>query len=75
MCYIRQVCYMYMKCGHACPVPDQQVSCDSRHCKFSTVHPKNCQGPSCKQTCKQFRQHPQQHSPQVVGLCPNCAGR
>ncbi|TBU41914.1 hypothetical protein BD309DRAFT_964251 [Dichomitus squalens] len=61
MCYLRQICYVYESCGHVYPMPDQQVTCDSPRCKFSPTHPKNCHGASCKQTCKQFRQHPQQY--------------
>ncbi|KAM5542029.1 hypothetical protein V8D89_004339 [Ganoderma adspersum] len=73
MCYLRQVCYVYESCGHVYPMPDQQITCDNPRCKFSPMHPKNCHGASCKQTCKQFRQHPQQYSPQMAGYCPGCA--
>ncbi|TBU29294.1 hypothetical protein BD311DRAFT_756891 [Dichomitus squalens] len=73
MCYLRQICYVYESCGHVYPMPDQQITCDSPRCKFSPTHPKNCHGASCKQTCKQFRQHPQQYSPQMAGFCPGCA--
>ncbi|EIW61041.1 uncharacterized protein TRAVEDRAFT_46265 [Trametes versicolor FP-101664 SS1] len=75
MCYIRQVCYVYTKCGHAQPMPDEQVPCNSPRCKFSPAHPKSCGGASCKQTCKQIRQYPQQMSPQIAGCCPGCGGR
>lgn len=35
------------------PVPTQ-ITCDNPRCKFSPMHPKNCHGASCKQTCKQL---------------------
>ncbi|KAI0668294.1 hypothetical protein C8Q78DRAFT_979931 [Trametes maxima] len=72
---LSRVCYVYSGCGHVYPMPDQEVQCDSPRCKFSPMHPKSCGGSSCKQTCKQFRQHPQQYSPQIAGYCPGCGGQ
>ncbi|RPD71274.1 hypothetical protein L226DRAFT_205728 [Lentinus tigrinus ALCF2SS1-7] len=50
-----------------------QIACDSPRCRFSPMHSKSCHGASCKQTCKQYRGHPQQYSPQIAGFCPGCA--
>ncbi|KII94925.1 hypothetical protein PLICRDRAFT_33756 [Plicaturopsis crispa FD-325 SS-3] len=71
MCYLRQVRNVYSKCGHGITLPDEEIKCDLRNCKFSPVHPKNC-GPRCSQTCWQYRQFPQQYSPKIDRLCPDC---
>ncbi|OSD02167.1 hypothetical protein PYCCODRAFT_447286 [Trametes coccinea BRFM310] len=87
MCYLRHavmstLCPMnryFIDCPHGLYrfIDDvmPQVQCDNPRCKFSPMHPKSCQGASCKQTCKQYRGHPQQYSPQIAGLCPGCGGR
>ncbi|KAL4254436.1 hypothetical protein ABKN59_003682 [Abortiporus biennis] len=69
----RHVCYIYTKCGHAYPMPEETVVCDNPRCKFSPKHPPTCTGAACKQTCWQYRQPTQQYSPQISGICPNCA--
>ncbi|KAJ3553316.1 hypothetical protein NM688_g3678 [Phlebia brevispora] len=72
MCCRRQVCNFYTLCGHAYALPEEMIQCDNVHCKFSTRHPPSCTGPSCKKTCWQYRQPPQQYSPQIAELCPSC---
>ncbi|KII89468.1 hypothetical protein PLICRDRAFT_41129 [Plicaturopsis crispa FD-325 SS-3] len=73
MCRWRQVCHVYLQCGHMVNVPDVLIQCDSRNCKFSPNHPADCKPPSCTRTCAQYRGYPEQYSPNINGLCPSCA--
>ncbi|KAI0344948.1 hypothetical protein BDW22DRAFT_980714 [Trametopsis cervina] len=72
MCFRRQVCYIYRRCGHAYTMPDEIIVCASTTCIFSPNHPAHCTGPSCKKTCWQYRQPSEQYSPQLDELCPRC---
>ncbi|ETW85102.1 hypothetical protein HETIRDRAFT_243529, partial [Heterobasidion irregulare TC 32-1] len=38
-----------------------QIECESTTCKFSRNHPNNCRPPTCKNTCWQYRQFPEQY--------------
>ncbi|KAH7924072.1 hypothetical protein BV22DRAFT_1014025, partial [Leucogyrophana mollusca] len=62
---------VYLRCGHAVNL-SSQIPCDNQRCKFSPNHPRDCVLPQCKQTCWQYRQYPQQYSPNIDRLCPNC---
>ncbi|KIJ12571.1 hypothetical protein PAXINDRAFT_82700, partial [Paxillus involutus ATCC 200175] len=48
------------------------IVCENRNCKFSPSHPRDCVPPKCKQTCWQYRQYPQQYSPNINSVCPTC---
>ncbi|KAI5890522.1 uncharacterized protein SCHCODRAFT_02506897, partial [Schizophyllum commune H4-8] len=52
-----------------------QIQCTSRTCKFSPNHPPTCVPPRCTQTCWQYRQFPEQYSPNVNSYCPSCSSR
>ncbi|KAH9939981.1 hypothetical protein B0H21DRAFT_697906, partial [Amylocystis lapponica] len=52
-----------------------QIQCESRTCKFSPNHPRNCVPPRCSGTCWQYHQWPQQFSPQIDAFCPDCIAR
>ncbi|GLB35663.1 hypothetical protein LshimejAT787_0212280 [Lyophyllum shimeji] len=73
MCRRRQVCNVYLVCGHRLQLPDETITCDSEYCKFSPRHPPSCQPPRCTQTCWQYRQWPEQYSPNINSLCPTCS--
>ncbi|KDQ64341.1 hypothetical protein JAAARDRAFT_223242 [Jaapia argillacea MUCL 33604] len=77
MCCWRRVRHVYLQCNHAINLPDDEIRCDSRNCKFSPNHPLDCVPPQCIKTCWQYHQYPQQYSPNIDGKCPNCiaAGR
>ncbi|KIY46258.1 hypothetical protein FISHEDRAFT_47616 [Fistulina hepatica ATCC 64428] len=64
---------VFLRCGHAQNLPDQMIYCDSETCKFSPRHPPNCTPPKCRGTCWQYRQYPEQHSPNIDSVCPACA--
>ncbi|GAW03956.1 hypothetical protein F5879DRAFT_183868 [Lentinula edodes] len=70
MCRRRHVRNLYLKCGHAVNLPEQEISCENEHCKFSPFHPKNC--PNCTRTCWQYHQYPEQYTPQINSFCPAC---
>ncbi|KAJ3794784.1 hypothetical protein GGU11DRAFT_279784 [Lentinula aff. detonsa] len=70
MCRRRHVRNIYLKCGHAVNLPEQEVSCENEHCKFSPFHPNVC--PNCTKTCWQYHQYPEQYSPQINSFCPAC---
>lgn len=70
MCCLRQVRNYYTRCGHGITLPDEEIKCDARDCKFSPNHPRHC--PQCKATCWQTRQYPQQYSPHLDAFCPDC---
>ncbi|KAJ7721172.1 hypothetical protein DFH07DRAFT_858037 [Mycena maculata] len=53
MCYWRQVRNLYIQCGHAVNLVDEEIKCDLVRCRFSPVHPKNCAGQACIRTCWQ----------------------
>ncbi|KAF8437502.1 hypothetical protein L210DRAFT_3405329, partial [Boletus edulis BED1] len=53
-------------------LPTRQIVCENRNCKFSPNHPRDCAGPRCKQACWQYRQYPQQYSPNINSVCPTC---
>ncbi|KIM52412.1 hypothetical protein SCLCIDRAFT_141149 [Scleroderma citrinum Foug A] len=72
MCRWRHVRNVYLACGHAFTLPDELIVCDNRNCKFSPNHPPDCTPPKCKQTCWQYRQYPQQYSPNINSMCPTC---
>ncbi|KAG2126816.1 hypothetical protein DEU56DRAFT_821789 [Suillus clintonianus] len=72
MCYWRRVRNVYLRCGHAINLPDQLITCENTRCKFSPNHPTTCGPPTCKQTCCQYRQYPQQYSPNINSFCPTC---
>ncbi|KAF8136330.1 hypothetical protein EV363DRAFT_1319320 [Boletus edulis] len=75
MCYWRRVQNTYKRCGHAYDLPDQMIECDNQHCRFSPTHPSTCVPPVCTETCWQFRQFPQQYTPQIDAFCPVCEER
>ncbi|KAG5728502.1 hypothetical protein E4T56_gene19503 [Termitomyces sp. T112] len=75
MCYWRRVRNYYKKCGHGITLPDEEIQCDLINCKFSSTHSKDCVPPQCQRTCWQYRQYPQQYSPHIDRLCPNCEAR
>ncbi|KAF7775897.1 hypothetical protein Agabi119p4_4290 [Agaricus bisporus var. burnettii] len=72
MCYWRRVRNVYKRCGHAQNMQDEEIKCDLMKCRFSPAHPAECQPPICKETCWQYRQYPQQYSPHIDRLCPDC---
>ncbi|KZT29273.1 hypothetical protein NEOLEDRAFT_587162 [Neolentinus lepideus HHB14362 ss-1] len=72
MCFYRRVRNVYLRCGHAINLPEEEIKCDSVRCKFSPNHPSTCVPPSCTQTCWQYHQFPQQYAPNIDDLCPNC---
>ncbi|KAK0190719.1 hypothetical protein F5146DRAFT_1045452 [Armillaria mellea] len=72
MCYYRQVRNVYTRCGHGVTLPDQEIRCNLVNCKFSTTHPGHCRPPTCTKNCWQYRQYPQQYSPNIDGYCPQC---
>ncbi|KAG7449435.1 uncharacterized protein BT62DRAFT_945712 [Guyanagaster necrorhizus] len=72
MCYYRQVRNIYTRCGHGVTDPDEEIRCNLVNCKFSTTHPRHCRPPACTKTCWQYRQYPQQYSPNINGYCPQC---
>ncbi|KAI4519646.1 hypothetical protein K525DRAFT_205573 [Schizophyllum commune Loenen D] len=53
----------------------EQIRCTSRTCKFSPNHPSTCMPPRCTLTCWQYRQFPEQYSPNISSYCPSCLGR
>ncbi|KAK0206870.1 hypothetical protein DFS33DRAFT_1317610 [Desarmillaria ectypa] len=73
MCLYRQVRNIYTRCGHGVTLPDEEIKCDLVQCKFSMAHPKTCKPPTCNQTCWQYHQYPQQYSPNINALCPQCS--
>ncbi|KZP16068.1 hypothetical protein FIBSPDRAFT_832157, partial [Athelia psychrophila] len=62
---------VYLKCGHAYNLV-RLIQCGSTHCKFSPAHPQSCGPPTCKKTCAQYRQYPQQYAPNINSFCPPC---
>ncbi|TFK65173.1 hypothetical protein BDN72DRAFT_773705, partial [Pluteus cervinus] len=64
---------VYLRCGHADNMVRIVVQCDDPQCIFSTSHPPTCGGPSCRQTCWQYRQYPEQYSPNIDRYCPICS--
>ncbi|KAN0075560.1 hypothetical protein V8E55_011583 [Tylopilus felleus] len=72
MCRWRHVRNVYLACGHAFTLPEELIVCENRNCKFSPNHPRDCVAPKCKQTCWQYRQYPQQYSPNINSVCPTC---
>ncbi|KAI5835046.1 hypothetical protein K523DRAFT_320696 [Schizophyllum commune Tattone D] len=77
MCRLRQVTHKYAFCGHRTALPDQEIKCDNRHCRFSTTHgPGDC-GPNCRSTCWTYRAFPEQYELTIQSYCPDCqaAGR
>ncbi|KAJ8595829.1 hypothetical protein M405DRAFT_279210 [Rhizopogon salebrosus TDB-379] len=75
MCYFRRVRNVYTRCGHAVNLHDELIVCDSPRCRFSPNHPSTCVLPVCRQTCCQYRQYPQQYSPNIDRACPDCEAR
>ncbi|KAL1755160.1 hypothetical protein FB107DRAFT_214238 [Schizophyllum commune] len=67
------VCHVYLLCGHVENMPDQLIMCTSRTCKFSPNHPSTCVPPECTRTCWQYRQYPEQYSPNLNAYCPTCS--
>ncbi|KAI5824681.1 hypothetical protein K523DRAFT_252709 [Schizophyllum commune Tattone D] len=65
------VCHVYLLCGHVV----NMIRCTSRTCKFSPNHPSTCMPPRCTLTCWQYRQFPEQYSPNISSYCPSCLGR
>ncbi|KAK0243007.1 hypothetical protein EDD85DRAFT_312722 [Armillaria nabsnona] len=63
---------VYTRCGHGVTLPDQEIRCNLVNCKFSTTHPGHCRPPTCTKNCWQYRQYPQQYSPNIDGYCPQC---
>ncbi|KAG1778344.1 hypothetical protein EV702DRAFT_1095817, partial [Suillus placidus] len=70
--YWRHVRNVYLRCGHTFNIPDESIVCDDSRCKFSPNHPATCLPPTCKSTCRQYRQYPQQYSPNINRFCPAC---
>ncbi|KAF8889804.1 hypothetical protein BD779DRAFT_1438836, partial [Infundibulicybe gibba] len=68
---------VYLRCGHAETLVStpEQIMCESRTCKFSVHHPPTCVPPRCTETCWQYRQYPEQYSPNLDRLCPSCCQR
>ncbi|TRM56997.1 hypothetical protein BD626DRAFT_412681 [Schizophyllum amplum] len=73
MCRFRRVRNVFLRCGHAESLPDQLIECESTTCKFSPNHPPTCRPPTCTKTCWQYRQYPEQYSPNIDRYCPACA--
>ncbi|KZP07757.1 hypothetical protein FIBSPDRAFT_803713, partial [Athelia psychrophila] len=48
------------------------ITCDLERCIFSPAHPPSCTPPSCKKTCWQYHQYPQQYAPNLDSVCPKC---
>ncbi|KAI0054041.1 hypothetical protein FA95DRAFT_28265 [Auriscalpium vulgare] len=65
MCHIRRVYYYYPRCDHEIQLEDTPVSCGSRWCRISELHPADCRPPSCTRTCFQVRTQPQDYSAYV----------
>ncbi|KAG2042227.1 hypothetical protein BDR03DRAFT_944872 [Suillus americanus] len=61
MCYWRRVRNCYKGCGHSINLPDEEIKCDLRNCKFSPKHSPTCIPPQCTKACWQYRQYPQQY--------------
>ncbi|OAX43996.1 hypothetical protein K503DRAFT_730208 [Rhizopogon vinicolor AM-OR11-026] len=74
MCYWRRVHNFYKGCGHTINLPDEEIKCDLRNCKFSPKHPPTCMPPQCSTMCWQYRQYPQQYGPHIDKKCPKCSG-
>ncbi|KAJ7219245.1 hypothetical protein GGX14DRAFT_435284, partial [Mycena pura] len=72
MCRWRQVQHHYTDCPHFVELPDEEIKCDSTECKFSPCHPDDCTGSSCRRTCWQYRQFPEQHNRTFRGKCSRC---
>jgi len=72
MCRWRHVRHVYLACGHAFTLPEEHIVCEQRNCRFSPSHPPDCVLPKCRQTCWQYRQYPQQYSPNIHSACPTC---
>ncbi|KAG1783091.1 hypothetical protein EV702DRAFT_1060200 [Suillus placidus] len=72
MCYWRRVRNYYKGCGHSINLPDEEIKCDLRNCKFSPKHSPTCIPPQCSKVCWQYRQYPQQYAPQIDKRCPKC---
>ncbi|KAG2040325.1 hypothetical protein BDR03DRAFT_949643 [Suillus americanus] len=72
MCCWRHVRNVYLRCGHAFNLPDELITCDSSRCKFSPNHPATCLPPTCKQTCAQYRQYPQQYCKLAIAIPRRC---
>ncbi|KAF8557053.1 hypothetical protein OG21DRAFT_1436078 [Imleria badia] len=66
MCYWRRVRNTYRACGHVVTLPDEEIKCDLRNCKFSPRHAQNCLPPQCTKTCWQYHQYPQQYGTRGV---------
>ncbi|KAK0453876.1 hypothetical protein EV421DRAFT_716983 [Armillaria borealis] len=64
--------HLPLRCGHGVTLPDQEIRCNLVNCKFSTTHPGHCRPPTCTKNCWQYRQYPQQYSPNIDGYCPQC---
>ncbi|EIM89987.1 uncharacterized protein STEHIDRAFT_119054 [Stereum hirsutum FP-91666 SS1] len=71
MCHRRRVTNTYL-CGHEITSPDEDIHCDSRWCKFSPNHPRDCVPPQCTQTCAQARMSPHMINPHPNSMCPFC---
>ncbi|KAJ6456937.1 hypothetical protein C8R45DRAFT_1033915 [Mycena sanguinolenta] len=72
MCRWRLVHNLYLRCGHAENLPPIEVKCGNKDCKFSPNHPPSCVPPSCRQSCNQYHQFPEQYTPHLDEVCSSC---
>ncbi|KAH9934787.1 uncharacterized protein B0H18DRAFT_869227, partial [Fomitopsis serialis] len=62
----------YKKCTHYIDLPDEEIKCEDRFCKFSPNHPPDCGPPACTTSCWQYHQSPVQYTPVIDNYCPVC---
>ncbi|KAN0133749.1 hypothetical protein V8E53_008473 [Lactarius tabidus] len=72
MCHWRRVTNTYLRCNHEVEVPEEEIRCENRWCRFSVTHPRDCIPPQCQRTCNQFRGFPQLYNPQLDTWCQGC---